>query len=92
MSNTLIEKSRTIKTHANNCNVTEQNVEILLRLQKAIGKLNEARKEIHTTVQLAMKLKENGDDIADQVMIGVIEAFTCYTNFLALKNEIQDNN
>lgn len=92
MSNALVEKPRRIKTQTNNCNVKGKKIEILLRLQKAIVKLQEARKEIHTSVQAAMKLKENGDDIADQVIIGVVEAFTSHTNFSAFQIEIQDNN
>lgn len=92
MSNTLVEKPIKIKTKKSNCNFEEKKFEILVRLQKAIEKLKEARQEIHTTVQLAMKMKENGDDIADHVMIGVVEAFTSYNNFSVLKNDIQENN
>ena len=91
MSNTLVEKPRN-RTQATSYNVEEKKIEILERLQNAIGKLKEARKEIHTTVQLTMNLKENGDDIADQILIGIIEAFTSYSNFSALKNEIHKNN
>jgi len=92
MSNALVKKPRRVTTQACNCNVKEKKFEILLRLQKAIRQLKEARKEIHTTVKLAMKLKENGDDIADQVIISVVEAITSYTNFSEFNIENEKNN
>jgi len=88
----IVEKSRTIKTKSNNYNIKEKKMEILVRLQMAIEKLKESWKEIHTTVQLAMNLKENGDDIADNVMMVVGEAFTISTNFSELKNDIHKKN
>ena len=90
MIKTLVVKPKLIKTKANNYTVKEKKTEIVIRLQMAIEKLKEAWKEINTTVQLTMNLKENGDDITEQVMIGVVEAVSINTNFSELKNGVQE--
>jgi hypothetical protein len=48
---------------------------VLRRLQEAVEKLKEARREITHTVQRVIRMKETGDDIADQAVTAVIEAF-----------------
>ena len=45
--------------------------EVLKRLKRAVEKLKEARKEIHEALLAAMKMNEDGDDIADYVMAAV---------------------
>jgi len=42
--------------------------QILERLERAVDKLKEARKEIHEAVLAALEMKEGGNDIADQVV------------------------
>jgi hypothetical protein len=42
--------------------------QILQKLERAIEKLKEARKEIHEVVLAALEMKESGNDIADQVI------------------------
>jgi len=42
--------------------------QILERLHRAIEKLKEARKEIHEAVLAALEMKEEGNDVADQVI------------------------
>ena len=54
---------------------------ILERLEKAVAELKEARREIRKDVQLTLKMKGEGDDIADQVMAAVTEAVTSENNF-----------
>ena len=90
MIKTLVVKPKLIKTKANNYTVKEKKTEIVIRLQMAIEKLKETWKEINTTVQLTMNLKENGDDITEQVMICVVEAVSINTNFSELKNGVQE--
>ena len=45
--------------------------EVLKRLERAVEKLKEARKEIHEALLAAMKMNEDGDDIADYVMAAI---------------------
>lgn len=59
-----------------------QKQHLLEKLERAIQKLKEARKEIHEAVLAALEMKESGNDIADQVMAAMavlatddIEAF-----------------
>ena len=44
-------------------------------LKTNIKKLREARKEIHKAALMARAMKEAGDDIANQVIVAVVEAF-----------------
>ena len=92
MSITLIDNTIKTKTHKKRRNVEEKKEKILKRLQKAIERLQEARKEIHETVQITIQMKEDGDSIADKIMIGVIEAFTSYDNVPFLQKNINQNN
>jgi hypothetical protein len=57
------------------CLVKDRKTLILERLEKAVAKLKEARREIRKSVQLTLEMKGDGDDIADQVMAAVAEAF-----------------
>ena len=53
-------------THAETMEVKK--AEVLKRLERAIEKLKEAHKEIREALLAAMKMKKDGDDIADYVM------------------------
>ena len=92
MSNKLVDKSIKIKVSEKSCSVEEKKAQILVRLQKAIQKLHEARQEVHKLVLLTMNLKENSDDIADEVLNGVIQAFTDYKDFSLLSKQNKLNN
>jgi len=46
-------------------------------LKTNIEQLKKARKEIHKAILLALAMEEAGDDIANQVIVAVVEAF-CY--------------
>ena len=92
MSITLIENTKKIRVTKKRQNVEEKKKKILKRLQKAIERLQEARKEIHETVQLTIQMKEDGDEIADTAMVGVIEAFTSYEHVPFLRRNINQNN
>ena len=58
-----------LMTHAETMEVKK--AEVLKRLECAVKKLKEARKEIHEALLAAMKMNEDGDDIADYVMAAV---------------------
>lgn len=45
-----------------------QKEEILEKLERAISKLKEARREIHEAVLKALEMREAANDIADQVI------------------------
>ncbi len=92
MSITIIESTTKTKGHKKHRNVEEKKQKILKRLQKAIEKLQEARKEIHEIVQITLQMKEDGDDIADAIMIGISEVFTSYDNVPFLGKNINQNN
>ena len=92
MSNTIVDNSMKVKFSKKSYSVKEKKAKILVRLQKAIEKLQEARQEIHELVLLTIHLKENSDDIADEIIIGVIEAFTDYHDFPKLVNKNKINN
>ena len=92
MNITLIKKTHKIQVNRKRRSVEEKKKKILKRLQKAIERLQDARKEIHETVQLTIQMKEDGDDIADNVMVGVIEAFTSYDHVPFLRRNIKQNN
>ena len=49
---------------------------VLKRLEKALEKLKEARREIRGTIQAVLRMKTAGDDVADQAMVALIESFT----------------
>jgi hypothetical protein len=49
---------------------------ILERLEKAVEKLKEARLEIRKAVQAVIRMKEGGDDIANQALTAVVETFS----------------
>jgi predicted RNA-binding Zn ribbon-like protein len=53
----------------------EENL-ILKRLEKAVEKLKEARREIREAIQAVVRMQEAGDDVADQAIAAVVEAFT----------------
>jgi len=70
--------------------------QILQKLERAIEKLKEARREIHEAVLAALEMKEAGNDIADQVIDAMavlatddFEAFADYMEKedLALKGQ-----
>lgn len=92
MSTKLVDDSIKLKVNEMSCSVEEEKAQIIFRLQKAINKLQEARAEIHKLVLLTIDLKENSDDIADQVLAGVIQAFTDYSDFSWLLNQNKMNN
>ena len=47
---------------------------VLKRLEKAVQKLKEARREIRQGIQEILRMKEAGDDIADQAVAAANEA------------------
>jgi hypothetical protein len=55
--------------------VEAKKIEILEQLENAITKLKEARLEIRKAVQMVLKIKEAGDDIANQVVAAVAQMF-----------------
>jgi hypothetical protein len=56
--------------------VEAKKIEILEQLENAITKLKESRLEIHKATQMALKMKENGNDIANQVVGTIAQIFT----------------
>jgi len=48
-----------------------ETAKLIKKLERAIEKLKEARREIHEVVLAALEMKEKGNDIADQVMAGM---------------------
>ncbi len=53
---------------------------ILRRLERTVEKLKEARTEIQQTIQIILRMKENGDDIADQTIRAVAEMYPNVSN------------
>lgn len=92
MSNTIVDRSIKLKISKKSYSVEEKKAQILARLQKAIKKLQEAREEVHQLVLLTIDLKENSDEIADEVITGVIQAFTDFQDFSLLFNKNKMNN
>jgi vacuolar-type H+-ATPase subunit D/Vma8 len=90
MSKTLYEKTRKARATAGSCLVEDKKTMVLERLAKAVEKLKEARKEIRKAVQLALEMKEDGDDISNQVVSAVAEAFASYDNSWILREYIKD--
>lgn len=56
--------------------IEAKKIELLEQLQNSITKLKEARLEIQNAIQVALKLKEAGDDIAERVVAAVAQIFT----------------
>jgi hypothetical protein len=48
---------------------------LLKRLEVAVEKLKEARKEIHVAIQLILRMKEAGDDMAEPAVAAVAEMY-----------------
>ena len=58
------------------CLLEIKKIMILEQLEHALTKLKQARLEIREAVQETLKIKEDGDDIADQVVAIVTEVVT----------------
>jgi hypothetical protein len=58
------------------CLLEDKKILILEQLEEAVEKLKEARQEIREVVQMTWEMKDDGDDIADQVITAVAET-TC---------------
>jgi hypothetical protein len=76
MSKTLFENTRRARTTASFRISEYEKTVILRRLGKAVEKLKEARKEIHATTQLLLRMKEAGDDLAEPAIASVAEMFS----------------
>jgi len=87
LNKTLYEKGKKARTF---CLIEDEKTMVLARLVKAVEKLKEARKEIRKAVQHAMEMKENGDDISNQVVSAVVEAFASYDNSWILRDYIKN--
>jgi hypothetical protein len=58
-------------------NITEaRKIKVLEHLENAKTKIKSARKEIRKAVKVAFKMKEAGDDIANQVISSIVNAQT----------------
>jgi demethoxyubiquinone hydroxylase (CLK1/Coq7/Cat5 family) len=58
-------------------NITEYEKTVISnQLEKAVERLKEARREIQQTIQKILRMKEDGDDIADQAIAAIAEALT----------------
>ena len=71
MSQVVLKKSNGIKCSlkgASTSTMEAMKAEFVNRLECAVEKLKDARKEIREAVLAALKMKEDGDDIADCVM------------------------
>jgi hypothetical protein len=73
MSKTLFENTRRARTTASFLISEYEKTVILRRLGKAVEKLKEARKEIHTTTRLLLRMREAGDDLAEPAIAAVAE-------------------
>jgi hypothetical protein len=56
----------------NACLIENKKAAVLKRLEHANEKLKDARKEINEAVLAALEMKEDGDDIADQMIIAMM--------------------
>ena len=75
MSKILFEKTRKARTTASFHISEYEKTVILMRLGKAVEKLKESRKEIHATIQLLWRMKEDGDDLAEPAIAAVAEMY-----------------
>ena len=76
MSKTLFEKAKKARTTIASHNISEYEKSVLLkRLENAVEKLKEARKEIRQAVKVVLRMKEAGDDVADQAIAAVAEMY-----------------
>ena len=55
--------------------VNTQKYLVLINLDRAVEKLKEARRELHSSVIEAIKMGVEADDIAEDVFFAVLEAF-----------------
>lgn len=65
-------KTTTSTNHLSNC---EKEAILSETLKTNLKKLKKTRKQIHKTVLMSLAMKEAGDDIANQVIASVVEAF-----------------
>ncbi len=72
------------------CYVAEKKIMILEHLEEAVAKLREARREIRKVVRWTLEMKGDGDDIADQVLDSMVEAFANEDSSWILKDYIKD--
>jgi hypothetical protein len=77
MNVAIIEKKerRNARSSVSSYLVEAKKIEILEQLENSITKLKEARLEIRKAVQMVLKIKEAGDDIANQVVAAVAQMF-----------------
>ena len=75
MSETLSKKTNKARTTAG-FHVSGYEKKVLLkRLEEAVEKLKEARQDIHTAIQLVLRMKEAGDDLAEPAVAAVAEMY-----------------
>ncbi len=72
------------------CYVGDKKIMILKQLEQAVAKLREARREIRKIVRWTLEMKGDGDDVADQVLDSVVEAFTSQDSPWILKDYTRD--
>ncbi|MDG6222603.1 MAG: hypothetical protein IAX21_00865 [Candidatus Bathyarchaeota archaeon] len=74
MNATIIKNAKTTTSTIRLSNCEKKEI-ISETLKTSLKKLKDARKQIHKTVLMSMAMKEAGDDIANQVIEVVVEAF-----------------
>jgi len=75
MSKTLFDKASKARTTVN-FHVSGYEKKVLLkRLEEAVEKLKEARQEIHAAIQLVLRMKEAGDDMAEPAIAALAEIY-----------------
>jgi hypothetical protein len=80
MSKTLFGKTRKAGISASYHISRYEKTVILERLGRAVEKLKEARKKIRQAVQVILKMKEAGDELADQALAAVVEMYPSVGN------------
>jgi hypothetical protein len=75
MSETLFRKTNKARATAS-FHISGYEKKVLLkRLEKAVEKLKEARQDIHMAIQLILRMKEAGDDMAEPAIAAVAEMY-----------------
>jgi uncharacterized coiled-coil DUF342 family protein len=92
MNETLFEKARKAQRPASYCLIENKKALVIKRIEAAIQKLKETRREVRKLIQQALEMKEAGDDIANQVIAAVAEAFASDGNSWILRDYITKTN